>query len=305
MVVKVEQVEFPAEDGVILRGLLHTPDQGTGPFPAVSIAHGFGGTIYHGLQRYAELFVQAGLMVLVHDHRGWGYSDGEPRQDIDPWRQIADWRWAISYLEAHPRADADRIGIWGSSYAGGHVLVLAATDLRVKCVVAQVPTISGIEQGLRRVAQPEEKAALRQSFVDSDRAQYCGDGPTYTPLFGTEPPALYRTSDTVAFADRDYPDGYWKNSVTTRSTRVARLYEPGRSIPEVSPTPLLMVLAEHDTVTLIDLQLQAYQQAPEPKHLVQIPCRHFEIYDPPYFQQSGPAARDWFQKNLSLQEGTL
>jgi dienelactone hydrolase len=84
--------------------------------------------------------------------RNFGASDGVVRHDIDPWRQIADWRRAISFLESRPDVDPDRIGIWGTSYAGGHVLVLGATDRRIRAVVSQVPTISGYQQGLRRVA---------------------------------------------------------------------------------------------------------------------------------------------------------
>src|SRR5262249_48005904 len=77
--------------------------------------------------------------------------------------QIADWRRAISFLEAHPAVDADRIGLWGTSYAGGHAIVLGATDRRLKAVVAQVPTISGYQQGLRRVP-PEALAVLEAAF---------------------------------------------------------------------------------------------------------------------------------------------
>jgi cephalosporin-C deacetylase-like acetyl esterase len=35
--------------------------------------------------------------------------------------------------------DPERIGIWGTSFAGGHVLVVAATDRRVRAIVSQVP----------------------------------------------------------------------------------------------------------------------------------------------------------------------
>jgi dienelactone hydrolase len=63
-------------------------------------------------------------------------GDGAVRHDIDPWRQIADWRRAISFLEALPEVDAARIGVWGTSYAGGHVLVLGATDRRIRAVVS-------------------------------------------------------------------------------------------------------------------------------------------------------------------------
>jgi uncharacterized protein len=104
------------------------------------------------VQRRDVEFAVEGDVTRVHDHRGFGHSDGEPRYDVEPWRQIADWRRAISYLESRPEVDPHRIGLWGTSYAGGHAIVLGATDRRVRAVVAQVPTISGYQQSLRRVA---------------------------------------------------------------------------------------------------------------------------------------------------------
>ena len=121
--VQRQDVEFAAEGGVMLRGWLFVPD-GPGPHPAITMAHGFAGVKEHGLERFARVFADAGFVVLVHDHRGFGASDGSPRYDIDPWVQIADWRRAISFLESLPAVDADRIGLWGSSYAGGHAIVL-------------------------------------------------------------------------------------------------------------------------------------------------------------------------------------
>jgi len=112
-------------------------------------------------------------VVLVHDHRNFGASDGAIRHDIDPWCQIADWRRAISFLESKPNVDPGRMGIWGTSYAGGHVLVLGATDRRIRAVVSQVPTISGYQQGLRRVA-PDAVEALERQFDEDERAR---DGP--------------------------------------------------------------------------------------------------------------------------------
>jgi dienelactone hydrolase len=94
------------------------------------MAHGYAGVKEHSVARFAQAFADAGFVVLLHDHRTFGVSDGEPRQDIDPWRQIADWRRAISYLEARPEVDPKRIGLWGTSYAGGHAPVLGATDRR-------------------------------------------------------------------------------------------------------------------------------------------------------------------------------
>jgi dienelactone hydrolase len=160
------------------------------------------------LDRFARVFADAGFVVLVHDHRGFGVSDGWPRFDIDPWRQIVDWRFAISYLQSQPGVDAGRIGLWGTSYAGGHALVLGATDRRLKAVVAQVPTISGYQQSLRRVA-PGQVPALEASFSDDDRRVFAGDAPATQLVVSADPatPAAYDSPDAVAFYTQPLPEG--------------------------------------------------------------------------------------------------
>jgi DNA-binding transcriptional ArsR family regulator len=137
-------------------------------------------------QEAARPFAEDGFVVLVHDHRTFGASDGEPGQDVDPWQQIADWRRAISYLESRPEVDADRIGLWGSSYAGGHAIVLGATDRRLRAVVSQVPAISGYEQGLRRVA-PDAVAGLEESFAQDERARFRGETPHTVAMVSSDP----------------------------------------------------------------------------------------------------------------------
>jgi len=65
----------------------------------------------HRLERFAQAFAAAGFVVLVHDHRNFGTSGGDLRGDVDPWRQIADWRRAISYLEGRPEVDPSLLGV--------------------------------------------------------------------------------------------------------------------------------------------------------------------------------------------------
>ena len=194
----------------------------------------------------------------MHDHRSFGASDGEPRFDVDPWRQIADWRRAISYLENRPEVDPHRIGLWGTSYAGGHAIVLGATDRRLRAVVAQVPTISGYEQSLRRVP-PDQVPALEASFIDDDRRQFRGEPPATQAVVSGDPavPASYRSEDAIAFYNQPVPEGVWDNIVTVRSTRAARMYEPGTWISRVSPTPLMMIVGLGDVITLTDVALGA------------------------------------------------
>jgi fermentation-respiration switch protein FrsA (DUF1100 family) len=134
MMVESRDIDFEVEGGDHLRGWLFQPEVDAGPHPAISMAHGYAGVKELGLERFARAFAEAGFAVLLHDHRNFGSSDGALRHDIDPWRQIADWRRAISFLESLPEVDPNRIGVWGTSYAGGHVLVLGATDRRIRAV---------------------------------------------------------------------------------------------------------------------------------------------------------------------------
>jgi hypothetical protein len=290
-------IEFEADGGVKLRGWLFRPE-GSGRKPAITMAHGYAGVKEHGLERFAQAFAEAGFVVLLHDHRGFGASEGEPRHDIDPWRQIADWRRAISWLETLDFVDAKRIGLWGTSYAGGHAIVLGATDRRLRAVVAQVPTISGYEQGLRRIA-PENVAALEEAFAADDRAQLRGEPPRRQAIVSADPavPASYRAKEAIDFYLQPMPEGAWENQATVRSARAARMYEPGNWIGRVSPTPLLMVVAKRDTITLSDLELAAYERALEPKRLVTIEGGHFDPYLS-QFDVSSAAAIEWFTLHL-------
>jgi uncharacterized protein len=291
-------VRFPAEGDIELSAWLFVPDHQAAPYPAITMAHGYAGTKYHGIEPMAEAFAEAGFVVLLHDHRGFGDSGGEPRQDVNPWQQIIDWRRAISYLQNRPEVDENRIGLWGTSFAGGHAIVLGATDRRLKAVVAQVPTIDGYASGLRRVP-PEAVASLEAQFAGDERAQLRGEPPATVAIVsdGSGKPASYSAPDAVSFYLRPLPAGVWENKVTIRSTRWARMYAPGDFIERVSPTPLLMVVADHDHVALTDLELEAYERALEPKRLVMIKGGHFDPYLGQFKQASG-AAIDWFRTHL-------
>lgn len=296
--VERRDVDFGVEGGDRLRGWLFLPASEAGSHPAISMAHGYAGVKEHGLERFARAFAEAGFVVLLHDHRSFGSSDGTLRHDIDPWRQIADWRRAISCLESLPEVDPGRVGVWGTSFAGGHVLVLGATDRRIRAVVSQVPTTSGYEQGLRRVP-PDAIAALERLFDEDERAQFRGEPPRRQQVVSDDPsvPASYRAKDAISFYLQPAPPGAWTNEVTVRSGRLSRMYEPGAWIARVSPTPLLMIVALADHITLTDLELRAYEQALEPKKLVAIDGGHFDAYLGQFATASG-AAVSWFRQHL-------
>lgn len=149
-------------DGTRMSGDLWLPDgfSTTGATPAIVLTHGWGGLRDHLNQAYAPRFVEAGFVVLTFDYRGWSDSDSrlviigdQPNPDgngeimvrarairevVDPVDQVRDILSALDFLSGEPGVDHDRIGLWGTSYSGGHVITVGARDKRVKAIVSQV-----------------------------------------------------------------------------------------------------------------------------------------------------------------------
>jgi hypothetical protein len=292
-------IEFDAE-GVTLRGWHYVPDGATGPVPTIVMAHGFSAVKEMYLDSFAEVFSAAGLGALVFDNRNFGASDGEPRQEIDPWEQVRDYRHAITYALTLDAVDGERIGLWGSSYSGGHVLVLGAIDRRVRCVACQVPLISG-HRNARRIVRSDFVAAVGDMFDRDRAARYAGEPPVMIPVVAEDPmaPSALPTADSYAWftetGDTRAPS--WRNEVTLRSVEMFWEYEPGAYIQWVSPTPLLVITAAGDHLTVSDLTIEAFERALEPKRLVVLPGGHFGAYTDGFEASSGAAA-DWFTEHL-------
>src|ERR1043165_8890359 len=131
-----------ASEGTALRGRLYrAANPGR---PVVVMAHGFS-AVADQLFPHAEAFAAAGFNTFVYDHAGFGLSDGFPRQEVDPPKQLRGYRDAVSFVRTLPEVDGSKIALWGSSFSGGHVLNAGALDPRVTCVVSQAPFISGSE----------------------------------------------------------------------------------------------------------------------------------------------------------------
>ncbi|MFV1964882.1 MAG: alpha/beta hydrolase [Pirellulaceae bacterium] len=150
-------------DGTRLSGvLLYPKDHEEGEkLPALVLCNGWGGTKAFLMRtEIAPRFAAAGYVVINYDYRGWGDSDSrlvvedempDPDEDgfvtvkaqairelVDPIDQQKDIDAAVSYVHGEPMVDNERIGIWGTSFGGGHVIYRAAHDRRIACVVAQV-----------------------------------------------------------------------------------------------------------------------------------------------------------------------
>jgi len=132
-----------ASHGTLCRAWLYRPTAAGGVVPCVVMAHGFGATRDASLAPYAERFAAAGMAVLVFDYRHFGASDGEPRQLVSPRRQLQDYSAAIAFAKSLDGIDPGRIAVWGTSFAGGHALVMSAREPGLAAAVCQCPMMDG------------------------------------------------------------------------------------------------------------------------------------------------------------------
>src|SRR5690348_9375799 len=142
--------------------------------PAVAMAHGIGYVKEMYLEPFARRFAAAGIAALALDFRGFGGSGGEPRQRVFPQDQMEDYRNALTWLSLQPEIDADRLGIWGTSFSGGHVVQVAAHDPRVKAVVSQTGAMD-LNQIMRGIVGPEQFTGLQQLTVQ-ERIRHAVEG---------------------------------------------------------------------------------------------------------------------------------
>jgi uncharacterized protein len=297
-----KNVEFISQ-GLKCRGWFYVPEglAAGQKVPAVVMAHGFSAVKEMFLSSYAEKFAAAGMAVLVFDYRFLGEGEGEPRGQVLPHTQIDDYRNALTWISLRPEVDAGRIGVWGSSYSGGHVIHLSAFDRRIKAAVAQVPNICAWRSILKH--QGVDALRMLQEMVIADRTARYPDRPvTYFPVVAPEgQPAILGTPDAYAFflSTSEYRRKNWINQVTVESIEKMIENDPADAIELVSPTALLIVAAENDALIPIDQVREAFERAREPKKLVVIPCGHFDVYDcQPWHEQAVGSALKWFSDHL-------
>lgn len=303
-------VEF-ASKGVTLRGDLVLPDS-EGPFPLVVMGGGWCYVKEIVMPHYAEAIVAAGAAVLMFDYRTMGASDGEPRQHIDPWAQVEDYRNAVTYGAALDEIDPGRIGVWGISYAGGHVLIVGAIDARVKCVISNIPVVDGYEN-MRRVHGAARFNDLLAALLTDREERTKSGGPGGRMPFSSLKPAEELSTWPFPLIHKVFHDIKAKEAPrhehwsTAESTELLLNYSVFPFTKRILNTPTLMVVAEGDEITLWDLEIAAFNTIPSPqKQLVVIPkVSHMSLYSQKtHLQIAGEAAAAFVKQHLVGERAT-
>lgn len=294
-----QEVSFETDDRTTLRGLMFSPDAPTSSPKIVVMAHGFSGVVGQ-IEHYAAYFAQHGLTALVFDHRGFGSSEGRLRGEVDPHQQLADWRDAITFaVTAGGKPSVTEVGIWGSSFAGGLALVLAATDPRVRCAVAQIPHVSG-KRNAALIYSAEQRAMLDGLIAADRNRRQAGKQPARIPVITSDPQELCALppafpAELVAFAHAQAPA--WENSVTLRSVEHFIQFEAAGWAPLIGSVPTMMIVGAEDRCTFPQLQREVYESITAEKQLVEHPGGHFDSYAE-HFGVTASSSRDWLLKHL-------
>jgi fermentation-respiration switch protein FrsA (DUF1100 family) len=278
-----EEVEFQS-GGETIRAHLYLPDESAAPHPVVVMAGGWCYVRELVQPVYAEHFAATGIAALVFDYRRLGASDGQPRQHIDPNDQLEDYRNAISWISDQGQIDANRISVWGISYSGGHALIIGATDWRVKNVMSVVPVVDGYVN-MRRVHGTTGFRKLEEAIRDDRVNRYRTGEYGYMAMSTTN---VGRELCTWPFPETYEAFGDLKRTVapahehfnTIASTELLMNYSVYPFLGRILDTPVLMLLAKGDDLTLWDKEMDVFARIPtERKELYVVPAtKHMELY---------------------------
>ena len=241
-----------------------------GDGPCVVMAHGFGGTRGARLDAFAERFQAAGLQALVFDYAGFGDSPGEPRQVVDIKAQLDQWRAAIAFA----RTLADRLVLWGTSFSGGHVMVLAAEDPSIAAAISQ----GAFADGLATLGGFDMAANLKLTYhgLRDQLGALAGRAPHYIPLVAAPGQTAFMSTPDAEPGYRALVDAAWRNEAAARVALRIATYRPARKAPQIR-CPWLVVIADRDKICPPAALAKAAARAPRAE-VRRHDCEHFDIY---------------------------
>jgi len=299
----IKDIEFPSE-GATIRGFLFLPEKQSSKLPLVIMAHGTSATVSMVADKYADAFRRSGLAVLLYDHRNFGRSGGEPRQEINPWIQSRGYRDAINFAVTLEDVDQNRIALWGDSYTGGQVVVVGALDQRVKAIVAQCPVFGEKPPPVEPTRANFEVFSDVFSQGDVQGSPETTTGPIPVVSFdqvGT--PSLLKPIQAFRwFIDYGGRHGTnWINNVTRVIPSTSVPYHPILCTPFVKAPTLLMVAPEDEMVHAnYSVARQAYELLSGPKQWYDIAGGHFGLlyYPGELYEDASRVQTQFLQKWL-------
>ena len=247
--------------------------------PCVVMAHGFGATRDSGLLTFAQPFADAGIDTLVFDYRGFGDSTGTPRQHVTFRRQREDFHAALDAARHLPDVDRDRIALWGTSYAGGHVVAVAAEDRRVAAAIALTPATDGLASLIQIGRAAGIGLLLRATGHGLRDAAHAlaGRPPHHIPIVARPGDTAIITAPGALEAYTSTAGPTWRNEVCARTALDAALNRPTTSASRTT-CPILFQIGTDDRVAPPAAALRTARRAGPAAQVHRYPVGHFDVY---------------------------
>ncbi|WP_104176571.1 alpha/beta hydrolase [Cryobacterium sp. Y50] len=250
---------------------LYLPDgAGDGPYPVLIPCSGYQGQKIIHPERFARALTRAGYAVLAFDYRGFGLSEGE-RGRLVPQEWSEDVRAAVDRVSAHPKLDADRVGLIGWGLGGGVVVHEAADDDRVKAVAC----CNGIADGFESTRKMHDEASFNSLLarVEADRGHRSEHGRSEI----TNPWDIVRLDldgKTNGYVGEElYKAHGFGTGVSLESADRLLRFQPWEQVAKISPRSVLIVHGVENQLHKVDEAQRLYDTALEPKQLELLPGR--------------------------------
>jgi dipeptidyl aminopeptidase/acylaminoacyl peptidase len=290
-----QAVSFYSE-GTRLSGDLFLPDglASDEKRAGIVLCHGYTGVRNLYLPDTAKALTDAGYVVLTFDYKGWGDSDG-PKSRLSPYGRVIDSQAALTFLGVQPTVNADRLGLYGTSYGGATVVWTAAVDPRVKAVVSVVGVGHG-RRWLRSVRRPDEFVdLLARSEADRIRRVMTGESE-----FADRNAVLLpdrQSAELAAAARRGNPGAVGEIPLEYIDDTLG--FHPEWIVDKIAPRPVLFITSDDDRLVPPDESEALYAKAGEPKKLIVLKgWGHYEVYSGEAFRQVIAPTLAWYQQYL-------
>lgn len=246
------------------------------PTATVILAQGFGCLWQFGTSNAINAYVKAGYAVLAFNYRGFGESEGTPRQFINPFQQVEDWCAAIESVKANSDLP-ETIVLWGSSFSGGHVISSAAKVSGISAVLAQVPHCDS-RSAFKHVGLKKSLSGLGHALMGKVSALF---GREHCIAIVADP-----NSDAAGLSYPGWKDAYlsmvdsqlrWENKVPARALLSGNGYNPIDTVDQIS-CPVFIAYGAHDQGILMS-DVEATAAKIIHCELWKFDGDHFDAYD--------------------------
>ncbi|MBN9100140.1 MAG: alpha/beta fold hydrolase [Pseudonocardia sp.] len=269
--------------------------------PCVVMGHGFGATKDAGLLPFAERFAAAGCDVLVFDYRGYGLSDGTPRQNVAHLKHRQDYHAAIAHARGLPGVDPERIVLWGSSYSGGHVVPVAAKDGQVAAVISQGAAMDGLVALLEigKYAGVGQLLKLTGHALWDMVGSLLGRAPHLIPVVGPPGSLAAITAEGAETGYRSIMGPTFRNEMCARGAAIIPLNRPVTAAAKLR-APIFLVVATEDNICPPAAVRAVARKAGAGSEVLELESGHFDIYTGDLFERGSAAQVAFLERVLKV-----